>query len=91
MATIHITEAELARDVHEVLARVQQGLEVVIEQDQNAIAVLRPAVMKGRPLSECIAIAEARQAAAVPDEGFMEDVAKGIAERSKPWLPPSWE
>jgi len=42
-------------------------------------------------LSECIALAEARGSTAVPDEGFMKDVTDGIAERSKPWTPPTWE
>ena len=51
----------------------------------------RPALPKGRLLSECIALAEARGTTAIPDEGFMKDVAEGIAERSKPWDPPTWE
>jgi hypothetical protein len=42
-------------------------------------------------ISECIALAEARGTAAIPDEGFMKDVADGIADRSKPWNLPSWE
>ena len=33
MATMRITEAELARDVHAVLAKVQEGVEVIVEQD----------------------------------------------------------
>ena len=93
MATVHMTEGEVARDLHAVLAKVQQGVEVVVvvEQDHRPVAVIRPALSKGRLLSECIALAEARGTSAVPDEGFMNDVAEGIAERSKPWKPPSWE
>jgi antitoxin (DNA-binding transcriptional repressor) of toxin-antitoxin stability system len=90
MATVRITEAELARDVHTVLEKVQQGVEVIVEQDHRALAVIRPALPKGRLLSECIALAEARGTTAIPDEGFMKDVAEGIAERSKPWDPPAW-
>jgi hypothetical protein len=30
--TVRITEAELARDIHAVLARVQEGVEVIVEQ-----------------------------------------------------------
>ena len=30
MATLRITEAELARDIHAVLAKVQEGAEVVV-------------------------------------------------------------
>ena len=53
------------------------------------MAVIRSPLPKGRLLSECIALAEARGTTAFPDEGFMKDVAEGIAERSKPWNPPS--
>jgi antitoxin (DNA-binding transcriptional repressor) of toxin-antitoxin stability system len=91
MTTVHMTEGEVARDLHAVLAKVQKGVEVVVEQDHRPVAVIRPAFPKGRLLSECIALAEARGTTAIPDEGFMKDVAGGIAERTKPWKPPSWE
>jgi antitoxin (DNA-binding transcriptional repressor) of toxin-antitoxin stability system len=42
MGTGHITEAELARDLHDILAKVQQGVEVVVEQDHRPVAVLGP-------------------------------------------------
>jgi hypothetical protein len=35
MATVRMSESELARDLHAVLAQVQQGVEVVIEQDHR--------------------------------------------------------
>jgi len=91
MATVHMSEAEVARDLHAVLAKVQQGVEVVIEQDHRPVAVIRSPLPKGRLLSECIALAEARGTTAIPDEGFMKDVAEGIVGRSNPWNPPSWE
>ena len=91
MATIHMGEAELARDLHAALAKVQQGVEIVIEHDRRPVAVIRAPLGKGRLLSECIALAEARATSAIPDDGFMKDVAEGITERSKPWDPPSWE
>ena len=90
MAT-HVTEAELARDVPGVLTRVQQGEEVVVERDHRPVAVIRSPLPKGRLLSECIALAEARGSTSTLDEGFMRDVEEGIAIRSKPWTPPSWE
>ena len=86
-----MTEAELARDLHGVLAKVQQGVEVVVEQDHRPVAVIRSPVPKGRLLSECIAAAEARGSIATLDEGFMKDVEEGIASRSQPWNPPAWE
>jgi antitoxin (DNA-binding transcriptional repressor) of toxin-antitoxin stability system len=86
-----MSEAEVARDLHAVLARVQKGVEVVIEQDHRPIAVLRSPVVKGRLLSECVALAEARGTTAIPDEGFLKDLDEGIAERSQPWNPPAWD
>ncbi len=89
--TIHVSESELALDVHALLAKVQQGDEVVIEHENRTIAVLKSPQPEGRLLSECLAIAEARKSSAVPDDEFWNDVEKGIAERSTPWNPPPWE
>jgi hypothetical protein len=74
-----------------VLAKVQQGAEVVVEQDHHPVAVIRTPLPKGRLLSECIALAEARSSTVTLDEGSMKDVEEGIASRSQPWNPPSWE
>ena len=86
-----MSDHEVARNFDAVLEKIGRGVEVVVEHDHRAVAVIRPAGRSGRLISECMALAEARRATAVPDEGFMRDVAEGIAERSKPWNPPSWE
>ena len=91
MGTLRITEAELARDIHAVLAKVQTGVEVIVEQDHRTVAVISSPLSQGRLLSESIALAEARGTTAFPDEGFLKDVEEGIAERSQPWNPPIWE
>jgi len=91
MATLRITETELARDVHAVLAKVQEGVEVIVEQDHRPVATIRRPPPGGRLLSESIALADERGTTAIPDEGFMHDVEKGIAERSKPWAPATLE
>jgi antitoxin (DNA-binding transcriptional repressor) of toxin-antitoxin stability system len=67
MLQVHMTEAEAARDFHAVLERVRDGAEVVIERDQRPVAVIRTPAVKGRLLSECIALAEARGSAVTPD------------------------
>jgi hypothetical protein len=74
-----------------VLAKVQQGAEIVVEQDHRPVAVIHSPAPKGRLLSECIALAEARGSTVTLDEGFMNDVEEGIANRSQRWNPPSWE
>ncbi len=89
--TLHITEAELVRDVRAVLRSVEQGDEVVIEQDRRPVAIIKSPLRAGCLLSESIALAEARNSTAKLDEGFMKDVKEGIDSRSQPWNPPSWE
>jgi len=42
MPILHMSEAEVARDLHAVLAKVQQGIEVVVEQDHRPVAVIKP-------------------------------------------------
>lgn len=91
MATLRITEAELARDVHAVLAKVQEGIEVIVEQDHRPVATIKPPKRSGRPVSECIASARASGSSVTLDGGFGKDVEEGIKERSQPWAPPSWD
>jgi hypothetical protein len=89
--TVHMTEAEVARDLHTVLEKVRQGMEVVIEQDSRPIAILRAPLVKGRMISEVIAALEASGANAVIDEDFARDVEEGIEAHREPWNPPSWD
>jgi len=97
MATVHMSEAEVARDLHAVLAQVQQGVEVVIEQDHRPVAVLRPSQSgsPGRKLSECIALAKAYEeklgSGPVPDADFAKDVQAGIDSRRDSFEPPAWD
>lgn len=91
MATLRITEAELARDVHAVLAKVQEGVEVIVEQDHRPVATIKTPKRSGRLISECIASARASGSKAMLDAGFGKDVEEGIKERSRPWDPPSWD
>ena len=91
MMTVHVTEAELARDLHAVLEKVRQGVEVVIEQDSRPVAVLKAAQVQGRKISEVIAALEASGANAVIDEDFARDVEEGIKAHREPWNPPSWD
>ena len=83
--------SEVKDNFDSVLAKIRNGLEVVVEQNDNPVAVIRSALPKSRRLSQAIAIAEARGSTATPDDGFMKDVEDGIAERSRPWNPPAWE
>jgi antitoxin (DNA-binding transcriptional repressor) of toxin-antitoxin stability system len=95
MATVRITEAELARDVHTVLAKVQEGVEVIVEQDHRPVAVIKTPQSPGRKISECIALAKAYEEklgyAPVPDPDFAQDVQAGIDAHREPLNPPPRE
>ena len=88
---MHVTEAELARDLHAVLEKVRQGIEVLIERDSLPVAVIKPPPAKGRKISEVIEGLEASGASAVIDEDFARDVEEGIKAHREPWNPQSWD
>lgn len=94
--TLRLTEAELARDIHAVLARVrEEGLEVIVEQDHRPVALIKTPQGPGRKLSECIAIAKAYEKnlgyAPVPDADFAADVQAAIDAHREPLNPPEWD
>lgn len=95
MATVHITESELARDIHAVLAKVQAGVDVIVEQDDRPVAVIKMPEGAGRKISECIALAKAYEEklgnAPVPDPEFAKDVQAAIDAHREPLNPPEWD
>jgi antitoxin (DNA-binding transcriptional repressor) of toxin-antitoxin stability system len=91
MAVLHMTEAEVVKDIAAVLAQVRQGVEVVVEEDHRAVAVIKPSRPAGRMISEVIADLKARQSSAVMDEDFARDIEEGIKAHREPWNPPSWD
>jgi len=90
---IHISEAEAASNFAGVLARVRAGAEIVIE-GRKPIVVVRAEPVRGRLLSECIALAKAHEeeTGKVPvlDPDFAADVEE-IVKNRKAWNPPAWE
>jgi hypothetical protein len=92
MATIHIPEAEAARDFAAVMAHVDEGSEVIIERDANPFAVVRRATAQpGILLSEAIALANAHGFSATIDDEFARDVAAAIEAHREPLDPPAWD
>ena len=91
MGTLRITEAELARDVRAVLAKVQTGVEVIVEQDHRTVAVIRSPRRNGRPISEIVRQARERNSTVTLDPDFGKDLEAVIASHRQPWNPPSWE
>lgn len=86
MATIHISEADAARDLPGLLARLRAGAEIVIAKEASPAVVLRVAVEpRGRLLSESIALAEAHAKEVgyepVMDPEFAADLEEIIRKR----------
>lgn len=73
-----MTEIEVTTNFAAVLENIRNG----------PVALIRSLYPKARLLSESIAVAEARGSLATLDEGLMNDVDEGIANRSQPWNPP---
>jgi hypothetical protein len=95
VATVRITEAELARDLHDVLSQVQEGIEVIVEQDHRPVAVIKTPQGPGRKISACIAMAKAYEEklghAPVPDPDFARDLQAAIDSHRDPLNPPAWD
>jgi antitoxin (DNA-binding transcriptional repressor) of toxin-antitoxin stability system len=95
---VHITEAKAANDFAGVLARVRAGAEIVIEGRDPIVVTrageVRAEPVRGRMLSECIALAKAHEeeTGKVPvlDPDFAADLEE-IVKNRKPWNPPAWE
>jgi antitoxin (DNA-binding transcriptional repressor) of toxin-antitoxin stability system len=87
---LHITEADLVRDVRAILQRVETGAEIIIERDAQPVAVLRSAVPPRRKLSECIPLLSDDSSATI-DPDFANDVEAAIAAHREPLEPPAWD
>lgn len=85
-----MSDAEVARNFTEVLAKVRQGTEIVVEHDSQPIAVLRPAVPPRRKISEVLA-RMSKSSTATMDADFARDVQAAIDGHREPLEPPAWD
>jgi antitoxin (DNA-binding transcriptional repressor) of toxin-antitoxin stability system len=90
MSEVHISEADLARDVHAVLDRVQSGAEVIVERDARPVAIMRPAEPCRRKLSE-IAKSLTADSTAEVDSDFAKDVQAVVDSHRAPLDPSVWD
>lgn len=88
---LHASEADVVKDTVAVLEKVRQGSEVVVEHNHRPIAVIKPSMPAGRPISKVIAELKVRGSNAVIDDDFARDIEAGIAAHRQPWTPHSWE
>jgi hypothetical protein len=91
MAEIHLTEAELAKNLHGVLESVQHGTEVIVERDAQPVTVIRAPQFRGRPIDECIAMAKAHGSHATLDDEFAKDLDDLIQSHRDPLRQPEWD
>jgi antitoxin (DNA-binding transcriptional repressor) of toxin-antitoxin stability system len=80
---LHISEADLTKDILSILRRVQTGAEVIVERDAQPVAVLRPIEPVRRTISECVAQLPADSVAPI-DPDFAKDVEEAIAAHREP-------
>jgi antitoxin (DNA-binding transcriptional repressor) of toxin-antitoxin stability system len=90
---IHVPEAEAATtNVEELLVHVRAGAEVVIENGERPVAVLRSAESHpGRLLSESVALAEARGSTVTLDGDFGRDLEAIVHSHLEPLSPTAWD
>ena len=88
---IRVSEAEAASDFPSLLAQVRAGAEVIIERDAEAIAVIRPAEPRVRPLSESLRLARTRGSKATLDGEFARDLHAVVNGHRDPLTPPQWD
>ena len=87
---LHISEADLVKDIRTILDRVQTGAEVIVERNAQPVAVIRPPAPVRRKISECIAMLPADSTATI-DPDFAKDVEAAIASHREPLEPPTWD
>ena len=88
---IHLSEKEAAAtSVASHLERVRSGAEVVIQDGETPVAVLHPAEIVRRTISECIALLPEGSTATV-DPDFAKDVEAAIESHHEPLNPPTWD
>jgi antitoxin (DNA-binding transcriptional repressor) of toxin-antitoxin stability system len=90
MEPLHINEGDLAKDVGSILRQVEAGVEVIIERNAQAVAVIRPPEVVRRRISECIARMPAESTGTI-DPDFAKDVEAAVAAHREPLEPPAWD
>jgi antitoxin (DNA-binding transcriptional repressor) of toxin-antitoxin stability system len=83
VAELHMSEGEVAKNFAAVLEKVRQGVEVFVEHDNQAVAVLRADGPPRRKISEALALMP-KDSTAVMDAGFARDVQDAIDAHREP-------
>ncbi len=87
---IHISELEAESNFAALLARVRAGIEIVIEHDEQPVAVVHAPTPLRRSISECIALLPEDSSATI-DADFAKDVEAAIESHREPLDSSAWE
>jgi antitoxin (DNA-binding transcriptional repressor) of toxin-antitoxin stability system len=90
MPELHMSEAEVAKDFAAVLERLKHGDAVIVERDDRPVAVISPVKGPGRPIDECIALANVPGSGARLDAEYAKDLEEIVASR-RPLDTSIWE
>jgi antitoxin (DNA-binding transcriptional repressor) of toxin-antitoxin stability system len=90
VAQVHMSEAEVSRNFSAALEKVRQGLEVVVEHDHQAVAVLRPVAPPRRKISEVLALMP-KNSTATMEADFAHDIEAAIEGHREPLEPLAWD
>lgn len=81
---VHLSAAEATRDFAKILEQIERGADVIIENGQHPVALIRPVPQPGRLLAECIALAEAHGSGATLDGALGKDLEGVIRSHAEP-------
>ena len=90
MAIIHISEAEAARDLPSLLAKVRSGEEIRIDSGSESYVLTRATKERPRKLSDVLQSIKRHAEESGLDDGFADDVESGmrmhrLEKRIDPW------
>ena len=69
-----------------MLEKVRQGAEVIVEQGDRTVAIIKPVQGPGRPIDECIALAKAHESGASFSAVDCVAAGSGAPTRIDPYL-----
>ena len=85
-----MTEAEIAGNFAAALEKVRQGIEVVVEHEHQAVAVLRATEPPRRTIAQILALMP-KDSTGTIDEDFAADVEAAVESHREPLDASKWD
>ena len=90
MAQIHRSEDEIAGDFTAALDKVRQGIEVIVEHDHLAVAILTAPAPPRRTIREILALMP-KDSPGIIDADFAQDVEAAVRAHRDPLDASQWD